>query len=387
MNTGRSAIGDVFRAAGALGAVVFLAAERHPAAGHRFAMLMASGTTMKTLLFICLLLTLAAWTLWPGGGLLARWRRARALAQRARREDALKHILKCEANQQTPTIHSVAGALGVSPDRAADVLNELESGGLISHEQGHLHLRPSGRELATHVVRAHRLWESYLAEQTGVADAQWHPRAERQEHLLTPQQVEELSARLGHPMRDPHGDLIPGAGEPVRSETGQSLNTAPVNEPLMIAHIEDEPEAVYAQLCAQGLRSGMKACLLERTPEQLRLWAEGRDHTLTPLQAGNIAVVPLPDVRTDDLFQEEYLDQLKPGEQAEVLGLSAACRGLERRRLLDLGFVPGTVVEVERVSPLGDPVAYRVRGSVVALRSEQARLIRIRRRVPEAVGV
>lgn len=332
-------------------------------------------------------LMLAAWALWPKRGLVARWREGRALARRARREDALKHILKCEANQQTPTIHSVAGALGVSADRAADVLNELEAGGLISHEQGRLHLRPAGRELATHVVRAHRLWESYLAEQTGVSDAQWHPRAERQEHLLTPQQADQLAARLGHPARDPHGDAIPAPGEEIQSDAGEPLNSAPLNAPLMIAHIEDEPEAVYAQLSAQGLRSGMKACLLERTPEQLRLWAEGRDHKLTPLQASNIAVVPLPDVQTADLFREEYLDQLKPGQRAEVLGLSQACRGPERRRLLDLGFVPGTIVEVERVSPLGDPVAYRVRGSVVALRSEQARLIRIRRHETEAVAV
>lgn len=323
-------------------------------------------------------MVLAAWALWPGRGLLARWREGRALARRARGEDALKHILKCEANQQTPTIQSVAGALGVSADRAADVLNELEARGLVSHEQGRLHLQPAGRELATHVVRAHRLWESYLAEQTGVGDAQWHPRAERQEHLLTPQQADDLSARLGHPTRDPHGDAIPAAGEEIESDVGQPLNSAPLNAPLVISHIEDEPESVYAQLSAQGLRSGMKVCLLERTPERLHLWAEGRDHTLTPLQAGNIAVVPLPDVRPAELLQEEYLNQLKPGERAEVLGLSAACRGPERRRLLDLGFVPGTAVEVERVSPLGDPVAYRVRGSVVALRSEQARLIRIR---------
>lgn len=342
---------------------------------------------MKTELALVIGLGLTAWALWPRRGLVARWRSGRALARRARGEDALKHILKCEANRQTPTIQSVAGALGVSTNRAADVLTDLEAHGLISHEEGRLHLRPAGRELATHVVRAHRLWESYLAEQTGVAEAQWHARAERQEHLLSPQQADELAARLGHPSRDPHGDAIPAAGEELASDVGRPLSSAPLHEPLLITHIEDEPETVYEQLSAQGLRSGMKACLLEHTPQQLRLWAEGRQHTLTPLQASNIAVVPLPEVRAADLFQEEYLVQLRPGERAQVLGLSSACRGPERRRLLDLGFVPGTVVEVERVSPLGDPVAYRVRGSVVALRSEQARLVRIRRLNKEVLAV
>jgi Fe2+ transport system protein FeoA len=44
--------------------------------------------------------------------------------------------------------------------------------------------------------------------------------------------------------------------------------------------------------------------------------------------------------------------------------------------LLDLGFVPGTEVSVELKSPNGDPTAYRVRGAVIALRREQAALIR-----------
>jgi ferrous iron transport protein A len=46
--------------------------------------------------------------------------------------------------------------------------------------------------------------------------------------------------------------------------------------------------------------------------------------------------------------------------------------GTMRRRLLDLGFVPGTVVEVLRKSPLGDPVAFRVCSTSIALRKEES---------------
>lgn len=320
---------------------------------------------------------LGLWIIWPRIGLLARWRKARSLAERSQREDVLKHVLKCEVNNQSPTIHSVAGVLGITPNRVSELLADMEARGLISHQDGCLHLRQSGRELAVHVVRAHRLWESYLAEQTGVAEAQWHPQAERQEHLLSPQQAEALAARLGHPVRDPHGDAIPAAGEELRSDVGQPLNTASLNVPLLIAHIEDEPEAIYTQLSALGLRPGMKACITEKSQSEVRLWADGRRYKLSPILANNIAVMPLPEVRTEDLFEEEFLDQLKPGEHAKVLTLSPACRGPERRRLLDLGFVPGTIVEVEMTSPMRDPVAYRVRSSVIALRSEQARLIQI----------
>lgn len=46
--------------------------------------------------------------------------------------------------------------------------------------------------------------------------------------------------------------------------------------------------------------------------------------------------------------------------------------GLTRRRLLDLGLVPGTKVEVIRRSPAGDPIAFNIRGAVIALRREVA---------------
>lgn len=67
------------------------------------------------------------------------------------------------------------------------------------------------------------------------------------------------------------------------------------------------------------------------------------------------------------------------GEVATVTGLSPACQGPQRRRLLDLGLVPGTRVTVEMRSPLRDPVAYRVRGAVIALRRHQADWVQVER--------
>ncbi|MBN1964509.1 MAG: ferrous iron transport protein A [Anaerolineae bacterium] len=69
------------------------------------------------------------------------------------------------------------------------------------------------------------------------------------------------------------------------------------------------------------------------------------------------------------------LDTLAPGQQAVVKSLT--CTGLERRRLMDLGILPGTIIEAELRSPLGDPTAYLVRGALVALRRNQARQIEI----------
>jgi len=55
---------------------------------------------------------------------------------------------------------------------------------------------------------------------------------------------------------------------------------------------------------------------------------------------------------------------------ARVKELTA--KDLSRRRMLDLGLISDTMVEALRQSPSGDPVAYQIRGTVIALRAEEA---------------
>lgn len=78
----------------------------------------------------------------------------------------------------------------------------------------------------------------------------------------------------------------------------------------------------------------------------------------------------------------DRLDELPLGRTAVVESLQT--RGPQRRRLLDLGLVPGAEVTAELTSPLGEPTAYRVLGTLVVLRRAQACQIRLRECRPEA---
>lgn len=69
------------------------------------------------------------------------------------------------------------------------------------------------------------------------------------------------------------------------------------------------------------------------------------------------------------------LSELDIGETGIVSSLTA--QGTIRRRLLDLGFVPGASIKSQRRSPLGEPTAYQVRGAVIALRKEESQLIKV----------
>jgi ferrous iron transport protein A len=75
------------------------------------------------------------------------------------------------------------------------------------------------------------------------------------------------------------------------------------------------------------------------------------------------------------VMEKIALSQLPVGRRGRVVSLQA--EGLIRSRLLDLGLIPDTVVEVIRRSPTGDPIAYGIRGAVIALRSEVSRLITV----------
>ncbi len=73
--------------------------------------------------------------------------------------------------------------------------------------------------------------------------------------------------------------------------------------------------------------------------------------------------------------ETKTLDQLQKGQSAIITELKS--EGMNRRRMMDLGMLPGTHIEIEMISPLGNPVAYRIRGAVIALRNKQAQKIEI----------
>lgn len=71
------------------------------------------------------------------------------------------------------------------------------------------------------------------------------------------------------------------------------------------------------------------------------------------------------------------LSALRPGDAARVVEIAPECHGFERRRLLDLGLVPGSIVERSARAPFGGPIAFRLRGVTMALRSDTAAMISV----------
>ena len=309
--------------------------------------------------------------LWPRRGLLAWLLRASRLNERVRLEDALKHVYMCERRNLACTLESLAGQVEVSTGRAADLLTHLTGMGLVRSDARGPTLTEEGRVSALRLVRTHRLWERYLADRTGVPAAEWHAHAERMEHTLSRKEAEALSARLGHPRWDPHGDPIPTASGEIPPVRGLSLMGAEPGWSVEVVHLEDEPREVYQRLVDEGLAPRERLDVLEKGEEGVGVRAHGRAFTLDPVAARNVTVQHLPLGETARGPRRTLADAAR-GETVRVVGLTSACQGTQRRRLLDLGVVKGTSITPELVSTAGDPVAYRIRGALVALRRRQA---------------
>ena len=140
----------------------------------------------------------------PRYGLLARWLRLRRLVPQQVVEDVLTAILRHEGDTHLSVIRQHVQ----HPVNLAKALRQMEQNGLIGAFAGGYRLTEAGAKEARQVLRAHRLWESYL-ESIGTPQEALHATADRMEHMRADGTVDYLDEKLGQPSLDPHGKTIP----------------------------------------------------------------------------------------------------------------------------------------------------------------------------------
>jgi ABC-type Mn2+/Zn2+ transport system permease subunit len=144
----------------------------------------------------------------PRLGIVSRWLRNQALAVRIAAEDVLARLYRAE---ERGTRTQEAGISGQTAFIDWLARFQLTRRGLVATaNSGGLALTDSGRAAARSLVRAHRLWESYLDTHFDLPRDHLHDAAERMEHYLGSELQEELAAELSDRAVDPHGKEIPG---------------------------------------------------------------------------------------------------------------------------------------------------------------------------------
>ncbi len=298
-----------------------------------------------------------------------------SLAPDALGDDVLKRLAEREADGRADDLESLAGTLEAPRDRLARTIEQLARDGWVARTEAHYELTEAGRTRGRHLLRSHRLLETQLARETGLAPEKWHTRADRAEHELSPADANALADALGNPRFDPHGDPIPDRDGRFAAAAAPTLLDWPEAQPAVVVHLEDEPPALYAAVHRAGLAPGSLVRAVRRHADRVELEVDGRWLALSPAEAELVHVAAAAVERAS--VGRRRLADLPPGGAAVVAGLSPVIRGRARQRLLDLGFVPGTQIAREFTAALRSPIAFRVRGTLVALRREQTEQVLI----------
>ncbi len=283
-------------------------------------------------------------------------------------EDALKFLYNHNLHHPSCSEKRLAAHLNISVDALKKILTVMRSTGYLPEDTQNLTLTELGNTDALRIIRVHRVLERYFAEETGIEETGWHRQADVVEHKITEEEVNRIAAQLGNPVFDPHGDPIPSPDGEIQHISGKDLSDLEIDEMGEVIHINDQPETIYAQLVAEGLHPGMHVRVLEKTDKMIRFHANGRELVLAPIFAKNVRI-KLKTIRQEANY--EVLTNLKSGQIAKITGIANAIRGSQRRRLMDLGVIPGATIAVRMKSMFADPIAYSVMGATIALRKNE----------------
>jgi len=190
---------------------------------------------------------LAAAVFSPNKGLLFKMIRKRRLLGRIRMEDILKLTLKATKDGSI-NIGRLSEVSDIRRGQLRKYLRSLSQSMLLESDEKFVRLTDKGIQEASRLVRAHRLWETYLVNQVGLNDQQIHAEAEKYEHLLTDEILDEVDAELGFPTTDPHGSPIPSK----RGRSGLSLWQMGLGDSAKIS--KNQPnQLIAADLWKMGL--------------------------------------------------------------------------------------------------------------------------------------
>jgi DtxR family Mn-dependent transcriptional regulator len=291
-------------------------------------------------------------------------------------------------------LSQLAEALSISPVSANEMCRKLQDQRLVVYRpyKG-ASLTPEGERRAYRVLRRHRLWEVFLVEKLGFAYDQAHDAACQLEHTTHDLVADRLDIFLGHPAVNPRGEPIPGADDKLPAHSLYPLTAFSAGQRGHVVRC-DVSEAAQTFLDEQGVRPGASVTVMATAEDSLLVqvgeahislaWAmaeaiqmepgEEKDE-VTPLESTtkkeNLEMEP----KTEATVTQIPLHELGVGQRGVVVRVGG--KGPARRRMMDMGLVPGTEVKVVRVAPLGDPVEFEVKGYSLSLRKSEARDITV----------
>ncbi len=203
-------------------------------------------------------------------------------------EDYLKAILKLklvrgESNTRITT-NQIAEMMQTKPSSVTDMLKRLEEKSLVDYKKYKgVKLTSKGKRLSMKLVRKHRLWETFLVEKLGFSWRTVHPVAEQLEHVHSDELLKRLDEFLGHPVVDPHGELIPNGEGKLSVRNGELMSTVKAGANYTLVGINNPTDALlnFLDKIALGIGSKFYVKNIETYNGSIEIEMEGNPRFLT----------------------------------------------------------------------------------------------------------
>jgi len=184
-------------------------------------------------------------------------------------QDYLKSIYELTENGESASTNALAKKLSISPPSVTGMVQKLASGkpALVEYQkhQG-VTLTKEGRKAALEVIRHHRLLEAWLVQTLGYSWDEVHEEAERLEHVISEDFERRIAAAMGHPTRDPHGELIPTADLKMPSDDSLPLSALRRDQTAIIQRVKASDVELLRYLEGLGLVPGSQIEVKDYSP-------------------------------------------------------------------------------------------------------------------------
>ncbi len=202
----------------------------------------------------------------------------------------------------------LAEAVGVVPGTATTMVKSLADAGLAHYQARRgVQLTDAGRRLALHVLRRHRLIESFLVGALGFDWSEVHDEAEELEHVVSDKLLERIDAFLNRPVVDPHGDPIPTPAGTIAQTPPSNLANCPLGESMHVARVVDQSGDFLRFLDRNGLIVGTDLKVINRESAadavQIRV---GRNKRITLGAASAAKVLVAPNTTSTPIAQPRH---------------------------------------------------------------------------------
>jgi len=309
-------------------------------------------------------------------------------------------IARLRKDDQPVPLSQLAESLSVTAVSVNEMCRKLQdSGYLIYRPYKGAMLTDTGERAANHILRSHRLWEVFLVEKLHLDYEDANKAACELEHATTDAVIDRLDEFLGCPKTNPKGQAIPTSSGQKPKQTAVPLLKMPVGAQGHITRC-DVSEQTKEFLEQHGLHLGVLLKVIAAGGESILVEISDKQISLSSRIAGDIYTVisstegmlnqkesfnehmseqEINEVKskmnseTTTVVEQFPLSDLKKDQKAIIVHVGG--KGAVKRRMMDMGVVPGSEISVVRVAPFGDPIEFSIKGYSLSLRKSEAKEI------------